>query len=150
MKRRWNLSVWAGFLVVVAGFVSYVTVFVRFPATRDVPWATLLIFAAGLALIVRGWARARRAPDLYRGRIAGPVLLVFGAALVAFFCFGMFYQARQIPPSGGAPRVGQKAPDFTLPDQDGNLVTLSGLLDSGADGSGGSAGVVLIFFRGHW
>jgi hypothetical protein len=150
MKRRWNVSIWAGFLIVLAALVIYMTVFVRFPATRDAPWATLLILGAGLALMARGLARAYRTPQLYRGRIAGAILMGLGTLLGALFCFTIFHEARQLPPSSGAPRMGQRAPDFTLPDKDGNPVTLSGLLDPAAAGAGGVNGLVLIFYRGFW
>jgi hypothetical protein len=142
MKRRWNVSVWAGFLLVLAAMVTYVTVFIRFPATRDVPWATLLILGAGLSLTARGLRRAYREPQMYRGKIAGPILMVLGGALAGLFCYQILFFMRELPPSSGAPRVGQSAPDFTLPDQDGNPVTLSKLLDAN--------GVVLIFYRGYW
>jgi len=150
MKRRWNVSLWAGFLVVLSAPVTYLSFFVRFPATRDVPWATLLIFAAGLALIARGLGRAYREPLLYRGKIAGAILLTLGVAVFGLFGFGIFYLARQLPPSHGAPQVGQKAPDFTLPDKDGNPVTLSKLLAPGPGGTDRANGVLLIFYRGYW
>jgi peroxiredoxin len=57
---------------------------------------------------------------------------------------------RQLPPSNGAPRVGQKAPDFTLPDTDGNPVTLSKLFEPGAGGGEGARSALLIFYRGYW
>jgi peroxiredoxin len=41
-----------------------------------------------------------------------------------------------------APQVGDAAPDFTLPDQDGEDLRLSQLLEQGP--------VVLIFYRGEW
>lgn len=41
-----------------------------------------------------------------------------------------------------APQVGDILPDFMLPDQDGHIVTLDGLLESGP--------AVLVFHRGHW
>jgi len=135
MKRRLNLAVWLGFLVVVAAALTYVPVFSRFPATRDFPWANLLMFGAGLALIALGLRRAFREPALYRGKVAGSIVMGLGVALLAFFCFGLFYLGRQLPASSGAPRVGQKAPDFTLPDKDGSPVTLSKLLDTGASGA---------------
>jgi len=150
MKRRWNLSVWAGFLIVLSALVTYVTVFIRFPATRDFPWASLLIFGAGLILIARGVGRAYREPQLYRGKIAGPILLALGIALLGFFCFNVFYFLRQLPPSTGAPQVGQKAPDFTLPDKDGNPVTLSKLLEAGVGAEDRVNGAVLVFYRGYW
>lgn len=56
----------------------------------------------------------------------------------------------QLPESKGAPAVGQKAPDFTLPDAGGNPVTLSSLF-AGKDANGqGVKGVLLIFYRGYW
>lgn len=150
MQRRWNLYLWVGFPVVLAAPLSYLTVFIRFPATRDFPWAPLLIFGVGLTLIGRGLARAYREPQAYRGKIAGPILMTLGVALLAFFSFGIVYLARQLPPSKGAPQVGQKAPDFTLPDKDGNPVALSELLGSGSSGREGVNGVLLIFYRGYW
>jgi hypothetical protein len=145
MRRRINVSIWAGFLVVILAFVAEMTVFVRFPVTRDTPWAALSSCAAGLLLMARGLVRAYRQPALYRGRVAGPILGSVALALVAFFGYGLIVTARQLPASSGAPRVGRKAPVFTLPDRDGNPVALAELL--GAEGVGGA---LLIFHRGHW
>jgi hypothetical protein len=150
MKRRWNASLWVGFLVVLAAPATYVTVFVRFPATRDFPWATLLIFCAGLVLIARGLRRAFREPQLYRGKVAGTILMTLGVAIFGQFAFTMICTVRQLPPSNGAPQVGQKAPDFTLPDKDGNPVMLSKLFEPGADGGEGARAALLIFYRGYW
>src|SRR5207244_8641688 len=102
----------------------------KFPVTRDFPWVNLLMFAGGLTLLGIGLVRAYRQPALHRGRIFGPILTLIGAAGVGLFCWGIFYVARQMPASTGAPRVGQKAPDFTLPDQDGNPVALAELLST--------------------
>jgi peroxiredoxin len=41
-----------------------------------------------------------------------------------------------------APQVGDVMPDFMLPDQDGRMVTLDGLLHDGP--------AVVVFHRGHW
>ena len=48
--------------------------------------------------------------------------------------------------------VGDKAPDFTLPDQNGKPVTLAELLASPSAGTAGARanGVLLIFYRGYW
>ena len=67
------------------------------------------------------------------------IILVVGGGTVSF---------SQLPPSTGAPAVGQKAPDFTLPDQHGKMVSLSGLLKSNETPK--LKGIVLIFYRGYW
>ena len=54
----------------------------------------------------------------------------------------------QLPISTGAPSVGQKPPDFTLPDQAGKLISLRDLLKPQANGK--TNGLVLIFYRGYW
>ena len=149
MRRRWNAWIWIGFLIVLAGPISYFLVFIRWPVTRDVPWVPLLFFVAGLTAIAAGVRRARREPAVWRGRVAGPVLLALGVFVAGFFSYGMFYEVRRLPPSTGAPRVGQRAPDFTLTDQNGRTVALAQLLAS-APGGTPARGVVLIFYRGYW
>ena len=149
MKRRWNWALWVGFVVVAAGLLSYVPIFVNFPLTRDFPWVNLLMFAGGLALLGVGLARAFRKPAEYRGRIFGPALTLLSLAGIGMFCYGLFYVARDLPASAAAPRVGAKAPDFTLLDQDGKPVALADLLATSSAG-GKSGGAVLIFYRGHW
>ncbi len=54
----------------------------------------------------------------------------------------------QLPPSKGAPKVGEKAPDFTLPDSTGKQVKLSEFIAAG-NGAKGSW-VLLVFYRGYW
>ena len=141
-KKSWNLSLWIGFLFALAGFLSY-TFFAQFPITRDFPWANLLLFAVGGILLVLGLFRAFGKPRVYRGKIFGPVLATLGILMFAFFSYVFFYVLRQVPPSTGAPRVGQKAPEFTLSNQDGKEVSLSDLV-------GRSKAVALIFYRGFW
>ena len=77
--------------------------------------------------------------------IALTVLLGTAALLVAAQEKG---PSRVLPPSNNAPQVGEKAPDFTLPDVHGNPVTLSEFIARGEDGKPGW--VLLIFYRGYW
>jgi len=142
-KKNWNWLLWTGFLFALAGFFSYPKFFAQFPATRDFPWANLLLFAAGGICLVMGLFRAFGRPQLYRGKIFGPILTTLGILMFAFFSYIFFYVLRQVPPSTGAPRVGQKAPEFTLPDEDGKDVALSDLVSK-------SKAVALIFYRGFW
>jgi len=141
MSRRWNLSLWLGFIVVLGGLSSY-EYFARFPITRDFPWLNLLLLGAGLALLVTGLFRAFGNPKLYRGKIAGSILTVISVCLAAFFCYEIFFALREVPASAQAPRIGVKAPAFMLPDQSGKQIALADLLSP--------HGAILIFYRGHW
>ena len=152
MKRSWNWPIWAGFVVAVAGLLSYVPIFALFPLTRDFPWVNLLMFAAALALLGLGLTRAYRRPLAYRGRVFGTALTLLSLVGIGLFCWGLLYVARQLPASTSSPRVGQKAPDFVLPDQDGRPVALADLLSSPPAGAAGvkPAAALLIFYRGYW
>ena len=141
MKRKWNWPIWIGFVVAIGGLFSY-EFFARFPITRDFPWATLLLFAVGAALLLFGLFRAFGRPQLYRGKVFGTILTVIASLLFAFFAYEIFYVLRQVPLSAQAPKVGQRAPAFSLPDQNGKQIALSDLLSPN--------GALLIFYRGYW
>jgi hypothetical protein len=119
--------------------------FVRFPITRDFPWANLLLFAIGGVLLVMGLVRAYGQPTRYRGKIFGPILTVLSVLIFALFAYALFYVVRQMPASASAPRVGDKAPHFSLIDQNGRSVALDDMLNSA-----GTRAVLLIFYRGYW
>jgi hypothetical protein len=110
MKRKWNWAIWVGFVIAVGGLFSY-EFFARYPITRDFPWANLLLFAAGGTFLVLGLFRAFGRPQLYRGKIFGPILAAIALFLFSFFSYVIFYQLRQVPSSTDAPRVGEKAPN---------------------------------------
>ena len=104
-----------------------------------------MLFDVGGILLLIGLVRAFGKPQLYRGKIFGPILALLSVGVIGMFSNGLFYKGHQMPPSKSAPQVAQKAPDFTLPDQDGKPVSLSQLV------SGPKAkGTVLIFYRGYW
>jgi hypothetical protein len=94
-------------------------------------------------LLIAGLFRAFGRPQLYRGKIFGSIVTAIAVLLVAFFSYVIFYVVRQVPASTGAPRVGQRAPDFFLLDQNGKPVGLGDVLSN-------SRGAVLIFYRGFW
>jgi len=127
MRRSWNFPIWAGFAVTLVAVFSYIPIFVRFPNTRDVPWANLLLFLTGGCLLAAGLKKAYSEPERYRGKVSGAVLGVLALALFGLFCWGNFVFARRVPSLSGAPQAGQPAPDFTLPDASGKPVTLSEL-----------------------
>ena len=141
MNRKWNWPLWIGFVVAVGGLCSY-EFFARFPFTRDFPWANLLLFGIGATLLLVGLFRAFGRPQVYRGRVFGSIFATFSLFLFAFFAYEIFYVLRQVPLSAQAPRVGEKVPEFSLPNQNGKSVALTDLLSP--------EGAVLIFYRGHW
>jgi hypothetical protein len=154
MRKRFNWSLWAGFMVAVAAFVSYFLFFAEFPATRDFPWVNFLLFAVAAVLLVAGLRRAFATDSSYRGKISGPILTALSAAVLGFFGFSMFVESRHLPPSEHAPGVGQKAPPFSLADSDGKTASLSELLSTplaAASPSGHAPkAVLLVFYRGYW
>ena len=145
MPRQRNLLPLAGFLLCGIAFLSYPLFFARFPVTRDVAWVNWLLFAVGLGVVAVGTARAFRQPERYRGRAMGPIFGVLSLAFLGLFLMMTLVGARQLPESAGAPKVGEKVPDFTLPDSQGKPVRLYSLLEQ-APGSW----VILIFYRGYW
>ncbi len=150
MKRRWNWYLWAGFLFCVAALVSYTFVFAKYPVTRDIPWANFLLFGVGAVLLVLGLQHAFGQPQQYRGKITGPILGAFSLAALVFFCYVIFYMAK-LPPPSATLSVGQKAPEFVLPDTKNSPVALSSLLSSPMPGSlRPPKGVLLVFYRGYW
>jgi hypothetical protein len=142
MKRKWNWTIWIGFVIAVGGLLSY-AFFARFAITRDFPWANLLLFGIGGAFLIVGLFRAFGRPKVYRGKIFGPILTAIALFLFSLFSYEIFYVLRQVPLSAQAPHVGQKAPDFMLLDQNEQPVGLGDLLS-------GARAVVLIFYRGFW
>jgi len=134
-KRNWPL--WSGLLLVLLSFVSYLFLFSRWPVTRDVPWVNYLLFAVAAALIVGGVRRAQR-------KVVPAIVAVFGFGLIAFFLFVVLVASKNVPASADAPKVGQKAPQFTLLDTNRKPVALSQLV------AAAPKGVLLIFYRGYW
>ena len=149
--RRFNWPLWAGFLLTLVAAFSYFGFFVRFPVTRDFPWANLLLFLVAAVFLWqglrRGFARDRAHPT--RSKIVASIVGVLGVALIALFLFSYFVVGRWLPASKGAPQVGQKMPEFSLPDASGRQVSLNQLLSTPVNGQP-PKGVLLIFYRGYW
>ncbi|HEY0169926.1 MAG TPA: hypothetical protein VGB98_02655 [Pyrinomonadaceae bacterium] len=147
--RSFNWPVWAGLLLSVVAFISYFFVFVRFPVTRDFPWASLLLFAVAAALLLVGVRRAFAPERRTASKVAGLVGVTLGCAIFGLFVFSTFVMARWMPAAQGAPEVGQKAPEFSLSDTEGRPVSLSELRSTPVNGKA-PKGVLLVFYRGYW
>lgn len=161
MERRSNRAPWLALLFVLAVIGVNAAVFMGIPWPGLIPWLTLAF--AGLAMVYAaiGVWRAFGQSHLYGGKISGSIFGVLALLMLGLVVFGQFH-ARDLPASAGAPRVGQKAPDFTLSDTNGNKVSLSDLLGGGAGSATAPIGstatgkpaaakaVLLIFYRGYW
>jgi cytochrome oxidase Cu insertion factor (SCO1/SenC/PrrC family) len=76
------------------------------------------------------------------------VVLTFIALQLVVACAAA--QGGNLPPAAATiPKVGEMAPDFTLPDQNGNPVKLNALLGESKAGKNSPA-ALLIFYRGYW
>ena len=149
--KRLNWPLWLGLVVTLAAFLSYFFVFVLFPFTRDFPWANLVLFViAGVLLFMglrRGFASDRPHPT--RSKIVSSIVSVFSLFVFAMFVFVIFVVGRSLPASKGAPQVGQRVPEFSLPDTSGRQVSINELLTTRINGKA-PKGVLLIFYRGYW
>jgi AhpC/TSA family len=99
-------------------------------------------------LVSVGIKRAFIQPQLYRGKVAGSIIIVISVLLFAVTVFG-FVSARKLPGTAGVPQVGQKAPDFTLADTNGQEISLAHLLSIPV-GNAHPKAVLLVFYRGYW
>ena len=142
----WQL--WTGFLLCLLAFISYPSFFVRFPVTRDFPWANLLLYCVASAFLVPGYGASSGSREL-DAKILGSILAVMSSLVFAFFIFVVFVFGRQLPSSARAPRVGQRAPDFTLTDTNGKSVSLAELISAPLNGKT-PTGVLIVFYRGYW
>jgi hypothetical protein len=153
-KLRWNWPVWLGFLFSLLAFMSYSLVFARFPATRNVPWVNFLLFGVSATFLFVGFRRIFGDAQSSLGKIVSSILIFLSVSIFCFFCYVIFHATKQLPASIGAPKIGQKAPEFALRDTRENLVSLATLLSTPLDPSHPSPrapeGVLLIFYRGYW
>ena len=113
----------------IAGYVA----FLRAPVVRNHPELYLVAFALATAIAgVASW-RAARWPNLAALGISA-ILLILGG----YFNFVL----ARVPATATALKVGEPAPDFTLPDAAGAPVSLASFR--------GQTPVVLVFYRGYW
>ena len=150
-SKRLNWPLWLGFLLTLGAFLSYFFIFIWFPFTRDFPWANLLLFVIAVVLLFMGLRRgfASDRPHPTRSKIVSSIVSVLSLVVIALFVFTIFINGRRLPASKGAPQVGQRAPDFSLPDSSGKTVSLNELLTTPINGNA-PKGVLLVFYRGYW
>lgn len=147
-QPRTNSALWLGLLITVLGVLSNFLYRFKIPHVV-IPWINLVVPAIGLIFSFIGVKRAFGQSQVYRGKIWGSVLTALAVVFCALSLWG-FVHARNVPRSAGAPQVGQRAPDFTLPDISGQSVSLSQLLSSPVANFPRPKAVLLVFYRGAW
>jgi peroxiredoxin len=152
-QRRRNWALWAGSILTLLALASNFLYFFKIPQ-GIIPWLNLVLPAIGLFFFIVGLKRAFGQRQVYGGRISGSILTAVSLLLLAVSVFG-FVHARDIPASAGAPRVGQKAPEFALNDTSGQPVSLTQLLSAYKEEDSSNyavrpKAVLLVFYRGYW
>jgi hypothetical protein len=146
-QKRTHWALWLGLLLTVLGAVGNGLSLDRL-STETSTWLIVAVPVLGVVFLLLGVIPAFRQPQVYRGKLWGSILTVLSLLL----CAGsvtVFVFTRHLPRSAGAPQVGQRLPEFTLPDSTGKSVSLPQLL-AGAPGSPAPKGVLLVFYRGYW
>jgi cytochrome oxidase Cu insertion factor (SCO1/SenC/PrrC family) len=103
------------------------------PAVRNNPEGYVVAFV--IATVIAGFAVALGRRWYAWTALAVSLLLLLGGATFNFVL-------ARIPAAHTTLRVGERAPDFTLPDAAGRPVTLADYR--------GRQPVVLVFYRGYW
>jgi hypothetical protein len=147
--KRFNWQIWTGFLLSLIAALSYGFVFVRWPVTREFPWANLVLFAIAFVFLFLGLRRAFKPDKRIVSKIFSSLVAAFGVLLLAGLIFMIYVMGSWLPKSAGAPQIGQKAPAFTLNDSNDKPVTLAQLLTATVNNRP-AKGVLLIFYRGYW
>jgi hypothetical protein len=166
-QRQRNWAPWYGLLIALVAILSNAGFFLAIPGQKAIPFLSWTLAVIALIFALTGVLRAFRQPQVYGGKVSGPILGVISLLIVTLVVLGSI-QSRKLPASAEAPHPGQKAPDFTLADTNGTKVSLGQLLGgsgsspstpasavvAGANSSGSTIAapkaVLLIFYRGYW
>jgi len=146
--RKNTLPLW-GLLLALCAIACNAGFFLSIPLQGGIAWLSLLFAVVALILVAFGLWRAYGQPHIYGGKSKSLVLALIALLPIALSTYG-FVQMRKLPSAAAATQVGQKAPDFTLPDTSAKPVSLDQLLAPASPGSAAPKAVLLIFYRGYW
>jgi hypothetical protein len=121
--------------IVAIGAVAAYVLLLRVAVIRNHPEGYVVAFALATALAAVAVARAR-------GR-RWPAWLALGLSSLLLLAGAWFnFVVARVPVTPTALRMGERPPDFTLPDATGRPVSLADYR--------GKKPVVIIFYRGYW
>jgi hypothetical protein len=143
-----NAAPWWGLLFALAAIGCNGAFFLNAPLQRIFPWLSLAFALVALSFLAMGLRLIVSQPKVYRGKILSIVITVIALLPAGLSVLG-FVATRKLPSATEAPHVGQRVPDFTLPDTLGKPVSLDQLL-AASPGSQAPKAVLLIFYRGYW
>jgi hypothetical protein len=151
LKKRRNAAVLWALLFALCSLGANAAVFATPAMQSALPWLSLTLAILAMATLVRGLWLAFGQAHIYRGKVLNIVLGLVTLALSGMMIF-TFFLARKLPGTIAAPQIGQRVPDFTLTDANGQSVSLGSLFTpvSGDPQSAAPKAVLLIFYRGYW
>ncbi len=120
---------------IAIGTVVAYALLLRVPVIRNHPEGYVIAFAVATAVAGVAATRARRRRWPARLALGFASLLLVGGAWFNWV-------GARVPLTPTALRVGERPPDFTLPDATGRLVSLADYRDRKP--------VILVFYRGYW
>jgi hypothetical protein len=163
--ERRNTAPWWGLLLALCALGCNAAFFINTSLQKIFPRLSLLLSVVAAIFLVIGLKRAFSRRIAYRGKILSFALSTIALLLAAFAAF-VFFGARKLPSADAAPQLGQKVPDFALPDTSGKAVSLDQLLAAFPPPTSSAAtppaappassqprtpkAVLLIFYRGYW
>ena len=127
ITRQRNWAPWIALLLALSALLSNAGYFMGLPGQRALPWLSVALAIAALGCAAVGIMRAFRKPQVYGGKVSSPILGVLSLLICGLVAIAAV-TSRALPSSAAAPQVGQKVPDFTLADTNGNKVSLDQLL----------------------
>jgi len=148
-KPRRNTAPWWGLLLATCAIGCNAGFFVSIPWQGAIAWLSLLFAAMALVFVAVGLWRAYGQAHVYGGKVLSVVLAVIALLPAGLSVFG-FVETRRLPSAAAAPQVGQRVPDFSLPDTSGKVVSLDQLFAPASSESQAPKAVLLIFYRGYW
>ena len=168
ITRQRNWAPWFALLLALVAMLSNAGFLLGLPGQRAIPWLSIALAIAALICAAVGIMRAFRQPQVYGGKVSSSVLGVVSLLICGLVAIASV-TSRALPTAAAAPQVGQKVPDFTLADTNGNKVSLGELLGktdssapAAANNTAGQAApvgisaakppkaVLLVFYRGYW
>jgi hypothetical protein len=127
MTRQRNWAPWFGLLLALVAMLSNAGFFLGLPGQRAIPWLSVALAIGALVCATVGIMRAFRQQQVYGGKVSSSILGVLSLLICGLVAIAAV-TSRALPSSAAAPQVGQKVPDFTLADTNGNKVSLDQLL----------------------